>query len=247
MVKPGQIIEITLVRPDMVSQYQQKGYECKVGQKIEVRAEDLSPSSHKKICYICDYCGVEFKRIVYSNYRSKIEGNTKDACTKCSHSKRVKETCLQVYGVDNPMKVKEIQLKNQESNLNNFTNDSKYSCKYFEKGIPVSQGQKNLFDQLENFELNYKYQTYYIDLVKDNIAIEYDGKGHDLQVRLGKMNQEDFDKKEQAKIKEILKEFRLLKIIDRKDHFKNKITQEEIKEIKNFINGSDKFQTIIIS
>lgn len=246
MIKPGQIIEITLTRPDMVLQYRNKGYEGKIGQKIQVKAEDLSHQLHKKIQYICDYCGAEFERIIYSNYRSKKK-NDKDACVKCSRSKRAKETCLKTYGVDNPMKVKEIQLKNQESNINNFTNSSKYSCKYFEKGIPVSQGQKNLFDKLENFELNYKYQTYFIDLVKDNIAIEYDGKGHDMQVRMGKINQEDFDKKEQIKINEILKEFRLLKIIDKKDCFKNEITQKELEKIKDFINGSEKFQTIIIS
>lgn len=247
MIKPGQIIEITLVRPNMVTEYQEKGYDGKVGQKIKVKAEDLSMSSHKKIYYICDYCGTEFERIVYSNSRSKTEHNNKDACSKCCRSKRSKETCLNEYGVDNPMKVQEIQLKNQQSNLNNFTNNSKYACKYFEKGIPVSQGQKNLSDVLEGFELNYKYQTYFIDLVKDNIAIEYDGKGHDMQVRMGKLSQEDFDKKEQIKIDKILEEFRLLKIIDKKDCFKNEIAQEDINKIYDFINGSEKFCEIIIS
>lgn len=247
MIKPGQIIEITLVRPNMVTEYQEKGYDGKVGQKIKVKAEDLSMSSHKKIYYICDYCGTEFERIIYSNSRSKTEYNNKDACSKCCHLKRSKETCLNEYGVDNPMKVQEIQLKNQQSNLNNFTNNSKYACKYFEKGIPVSQGQKNLFDALGGFELNYKYQTYFIDLVKDNIAIEYDGKGHDMQVRMGKLSQEDFDKKEQIKINKILEEFRLLKIIDKKDCFKNGITQESINKIYDFINGSKKFCEIIIS
>lgn len=48
MIKPGQIIEITLVRPNMVTEYQEKGYDGKVGQKIKVKAEDLSMSSHKK-------------------------------------------------------------------------------------------------------------------------------------------------------------------------------------------------------
>lgn len=75
-------------------------------------------------------------------------------------------------------------------------------------------------------------------MVKDNIAIEYDGKGHDLGVRMGEINLLDFEKKEDKKQKEILENFRLLRIIDKKDRLKNKnkIIDLKIKEqIDNFI------------
>jgi hypothetical protein len=94
------------------------------------------------------------------------------------------------------MKVSEITLKCQNSKRNNFDGTKPYSCTTFEKGIPVSKGQLNLANILKEYELNFKYETYYIDLVKDNIAIEYDGRGHDMGVRIGNISLEDFLKKE---------------------------------------------------
>ena len=231
----------------MVEYYKEKGYEAEIGKILDVKGEDLTPSSHEKIVYICDYCGKEFSRIVYSNERSKKNGNTKDACKECSRTKRAKETCLINYGVDNPMKKEEFYEKNREGVQRSLENSIVKTCTIFEKGIPVSKGQLNLANILEGFELNYKYDRYYIDLVKDNIAIEYDGKGHDLEVRMGKKSLEDFNQKEKIKTFKILENFRLLRIIDKKDKFRNNITKEQEKEIKDFINGDKAYKEIIIS
>ena len=234
MIKPNQKIKIRLVRPNLVEYYTQKGYKGKTGEDIIVKAEDLTPVSHKKIVYICDYCGEEFERIVYSNERSKKGGNTKDACTKCSRNNRAKETCNIKYGVDNPMKVDDFYFKNRESVSAGFDNDVMKSCTAFVNGIPVSQGQIYISELIEESELNFKYDRYYIDIVKDNVAIEYDGKGHDLEVRMGKKSQEDFDKKEKTKTFSILQNFRLLRIIDKKDRFRKGIPDKYRQEILDF-------------
>lgn len=249
MIKEGQKIKICVVRNNIKNYYEEKGYQIKkLGEYIEVKAEDVSSGSHQKITYICDYCGEEFTRSIYSNERSKKGSNKKDACQKCSRTKRNKETNLIKYGVDNPMKVKEFQLECQNSKEDNFKNNG-YSSKFFEKGIPVSEGQMNIYKLLDNFEINYHYLTYYIDLVKDYVAIEYDGRGHDLGLRMGKISKNDFMKKEQEKQKEILKVFRLLRIIDKKDKLKKKenIDFYKIKEqIDIFIKSDDLYKEIII-
>ena len=138
-----QLIKINIVRNTMKEYYESKGYKIdKLGQEIYINTKDISPNSHIKINYICDYCGEEFERMPYSNSRSNKDGNFKDSCINCSRRKRVKETCLKKYNVDNPMKVKEIQLKCEKSrtlNNQNFNGSNFNSCQFFENGIPVSK------------------------------------------------------------------------------------------------------------
>lgn len=251
MVKPNQIFEIQICRPSIAEYYKEKGYEnAETGKRIEVKAEDLSSGSKFKIQYICDYCGKEFERSIQSNNRSKKNGNEKDACSDCCRCKRSKETSMIKYGVDNPMKVTEIQQKCEQSRINNpnFQNSNFISSSGFVNGIPVSQAQYNLSEILNDFILNYHYDKYYIDLIHDNIAIEYNGKGHDLEVKLNKCSEEEFKAHEQIKLQKVLEQFRLLIIIDKKDRFKNKNNiKPYLSQIKKFIEGTSDFQEIIIS
>lgn len=248
MVKENQFFKICICRNNLRQYYEEKGYEIKkIEDYIEVNAKDLTPSSHLKIKYICDYCGEEFDRIVYSNERSKKKNNTKDACIKCSRTKRNKETNMINYGVDNPMKVFDFQLKNQNNRENNF--GSLRSCSSFVNGVPVSKAQERISLLFPDFELNYHYQQYYIDLFYNNIAIEYDGKGHDLQVRMNKISPQDFKEKEKIKNNKVLEKYRLLRIIDKRDLLKENINIEkyQIKEkIENFIESDELYKEIII-
>lgn len=246
MIKENQKIEIYIPRQNIAQYYREKGYDCKTGQTIVIDAKDISSGSHKKIDYICDYCGAQFSRVVYSNERQK--DNSKDSCSKCSAEKR-KETSLKRFGVDNAMKLEEYQLKCEQSKINNnFDGSKNFSCTYFVNGIPVSQGQANLSKLFPNFKLNYHYRKYYLDLVYNNIAIEYDGKGHDLGVRMNKISLEDFLTNEKIKEKQILGQYRLLRIIDPKDRLRNKenITSAIITQINDFINSEIKYSKIEI-
>ena len=247
-----QLIKIKIVRNSMKEYYESKGYKIdKLGQEIYINSKDISNNSHIKITYICDYCGEEFERMPYSNSRSNKDGNFKDSCIKCSRKKRAKETCLKKYSVDNPMKVEEIQLKCEKSralNNQNFNGSKFNSCQFFENGIPVSKAQGLLKEFLPEYELNYHLGKYYIDLFHNNICIEYDGKGHDLGVRMNKISLEDFLSKENEKKNFILKNNRLLKIIDKKDFFKNEENiHKYINEIKDFIESDEIYKEIIIS
>lgn len=144
------------------------------------------------------------------------------------------------------MKVDEFYYKNRESTNKTLENNVFKSCTSFVNGIPVSQGQLYISELITGSELNFKYNRYYIDIVKDNIAIEYDGKGHDLEVRLGKKSQQDFDEKEKVKISSILLNFKLLRIIDKKDHFRKGISEKYQQEILDFINNDIPYKEIIV-
>lgn len=249
MIKKGQFFNIKICRKDMLEYYVSKGYIINnIGEYITVKAEDLTQGSRVEIEYECDYCGSIFSRQVYSNNRSKKDGNIKDACSKC-RTKRTKETSTLKYGVDNPMKVEEIQLKCENSKkLKNFENNKFHSASGFVNGIPVSKGQYNLKELFPEFELNFHYKKYYLDLKNDNIVIEYDGKGHDLEVRLNKTSLEDFLLKENIKEDEILKEFRLLRIVDKKDLFRKIENCNFYKsKIEQFIYSNKKYEKLIIS
>lgn len=65
--------------------YESKGY-CftKTGDILKVRAEDLSPGSHKKVKVRCDYCGNE-TYVVWKDYKNY--NYSKYACLHCRQTK----------------------------------------------------------------------------------------------------------------------------------------------------------------
>ena len=95
------------------------------------------------------------------------------------------------------MQVQEFIEKQRKSTAENenFSGSSPNSCSTFVHGIPVSQAQLHLAKHLPDFELNQVCGRYYIDLAYNDIAIEYNGRGHDMELRMGKITKEDFQKK----------------------------------------------------
>ena len=236
------------IAPTNIQYYRDKGYSPKMMEKLPINAKDISTGSKLKITFICDYCGAEFIREVCSNSRSKKDINQKDSCLTCSRNQRHKETCLFKYGVDSPMKVESFILKCQDGH-NNFEGDKNYTSSGFVNGIPVSMAQFNLKEIFSDFELNFKINKYFIDLYYNNVAIEYNGRGHDLEIRLNKISQEEFLNKEQLKKEKILLNNRLLIIKDSKDTLKNKnkITPQIIQKIQTFIESDVSYEEIVIS
>lgn len=248
MIKENQLIEVN-ISANNINHYRQKGYNPIMRQKLLVKAEDIPLASKQKIIYICDYCGKEFERTIGSNTRSKSKDNIKDACNICAKNNRVKETCKNRYSTENVMQVKEYKNKYLEHKRNDLFNKNYPTSYLFKNGIPVSLAQNNLYELLQNYELNYKFNEYYLDLFnqKENIAIEYNGKGHDLQVRLNKITTEKFQEKENIRKEKILNSnIRLLVIQDKKDIWKEK-NRIKLEEILNFIKSDQFYKEIIIS
>ncbi len=242
MIKSDELYEVTIVGTNL--EHYRKFYpDIKLMDKIQVKGTELPRSSHVKVKYICDYCGAIYERMKYSEIRS---GEEKNACKKC-RSLKSRDTCLRKYGVEHPMQVSDIHQRSVDNHIINFGKEYK-DCDFF-NGIPVSKAQKFICDSLENFQLNYKESGYFYDMfnIDLNIVIEYNGKGHDLQVRRGKITLEQFQEKEDIRKETILKKHRLLIIEDKKDKLRYKKYQPSIiNQILNFIHSDKKYDIIYL-
>ncbi len=142
--------------------YKNLGYDCKCGDIICVKTEELPKYARTIIHYQCDYCDI-IKEQQYQTYRSKLDNNIihKDACQKCAGIKR-KESNLLVYGVSSCMQLPEVQEKFKNTMMEKYgfdnpkkvdfinakieaTNLERYGTIYPMQNEEVKQRQINVF------------------------------------------------------------------------------------------------------
>lgn len=102
-----------------LKRYKDLGYDAKVGVPLIVRVEELTKGSHVIVEALCDYCHNEILRMTYNDYNYRIKHTNKIACFNCK-SEKTRETCLDMYGVDNYMKTKEGQQKAERTMLERY-------------------------------------------------------------------------------------------------------------------------------
>jgi hypothetical protein len=147
------------VAPSNYKNFLEKGYSVKVGDKIEISVYDLSNGSQRKILCRCDNCPIE-KNISYMTYLSNTKNLTINYyCNKCSNI-RAKQTNIERYGVDNPMKVKEFKDKLVETNIERYGVDNpmksdeikvKVENTNIERyGVKSALQNKEFFDKMQN-------------------------------------------------------------------------------------------------
>ena len=146
---------------------------------------------------------------------------------------KIKETCLEKYGVENAMQNKIIRNKGMQLGLENGK-------------FPSSKQQRYLCN-LFNGELNKLIKGCVCDIILEDkkIAIEYDGSGHWLCMKLGNISLEQFNEKEKKRENKIINAgYKLIRIISRKDL----LPQDEIiiKLINEISTLSDKLVKIDI-
>lgn len=113
MLVKNQLVEISWT-PATKNWLESKGYEFTgYRKKIQIKAEDLQPSSHIKVVVQCDYCENEFVT-EYLLYLRSIETG-KCRCKKCQKLK-YKDSCMAKFGVKNALQSKEIQDHIKETN-----------------------------------------------------------------------------------------------------------------------------------
>ena len=179
------------------------------GATLKVKIEDVPLGSHIDVQVKCDYCGKHYLTRYDGYIKRKQNDIPLDCCNDCKPRKnkelnmlrygvenqfqrenikiKIKEVMLEKYGANHPMKVQTIKEKAMKRMSDN-------------NGIECSKQQIYLC-QLFKGELNYiddSTKGYVIDIaLKDKkIAIEYNGGGHDLQVKLGNVSLEEFNNKE---------------------------------------------------
>lgn len=199
--------------------------------KIVIDVHNLKEKSNVKVDVKCDYCGIEFQQN-YGDYIKLGKNISKVACRKCM-SKKQKEVCRKLHGVDNISQIEEVKKKKEETCYENFgclypmqsnqvmkksknTMLNKYGVEHnllrpeikeivrtsnaktrFENGTIISSKAQRHICDIYNGMLNFPVDFYNLDiLLNDNIYVEYNGSGHDLNVRLGQITKEDFHRKE---------------------------------------------------
>lgn len=235
--------------------FQKLGYDVKNGCYIDIPIEHLTSGSGLKVLVICDYCNDIFEKQWRKHLISKD-----DCCQLCKTKKmmntslkrygnvcslqnieihkKVKETNIKRYGVEYPLQNEDIRKKT----VLNVINKSFYNR--------ITTKQQTTIHNIFGGEMNYCLYPYFVDIYfeKDCIFFEYDGGGHNLRVKFGKISQKNFDKNEKKRtsfLKSLgLKEFRII------DSSKkgNLPSKEKLIEIKNkafIILKQDMFSTYI--
>ena len=87
----------------------EKGYDCVPKGLVEVKVEDLRPKSSARVEFVCDYCG-EVSSSPYSDYAKR---SGKDCCKNCK-TKKMRDTCLELYGVESSMHIPGVAEKMSE-------------------------------------------------------------------------------------------------------------------------------------
>lgn len=111
--------------------------------------------------------------------------------------------------------------------------------KYSTNGIPTSKQQVYFASLFKNTILNYPVDKLFIDIAlpEQKIGIEYNGSGHDLAVKLNHISHQQFIRKEWSRRMILQKDgWKIIYIINPKDHKINLYTDDEYKKIFTYIN-----------
>lgn len=146
MLVPNQYI-ILKMSGTYSTHFKSLGYKFKYMDELKVPVKDLPESSHAKIKIQCDYCGYTFER----EYRYYImsQNTGLDGCKNCK-GKKIKETCLSKYGVENVFQLDEKKKKSKETCLEKYGVEYASSSKKFRDAVKNTCFKKYGVDNIAN-------------------------------------------------------------------------------------------------
>jgi hypothetical protein len=174
------------INPSNFNHYKDK-YDIKCGETIEIDILDLYENSKSKINVICDVCGKE-KMIANDMYNKNIKNGGYYACSRKCAQKKIENTTIEKYGVENPFQSDIIKEKIKETNL------VKYGVEYYTQteemlsktketclekyGVEHHLQKSDIFEKqiqtnLEKYGVNYYSQT---EMFKNKIKKTYNNK-----------------------------------------------------------------------
>lgn len=125
MIILPQTIEVVWNNANRVH-YENRGYVyTKNKGKFTINVIDLPITSSKKVRCLCDYCGSNFEtlyRLVCPYRKVKYESELKNVCGVNNHcfKEKVKEICLEKYGVVSPFCLDTIKEKSKQTRLTKY-------------------------------------------------------------------------------------------------------------------------------
>lgn len=260
----SQEVEVKVVGRNM-RYYEELGYEIpkyfnkkenkycvKRGTTITVKIKDIPKQSHVMVDAKCDYCG-EIIKVRYDAYNKQRENDIiNDCCNDCKVNKGIELNLLR-YGVGNQFQREEIKNKTIKTNVKKYgyyhpAKNPKIKAKIINtmsrNGNIETSRQQLYIHRVIGGELNYNDNTtgyYSLDIAfpNDNILIEYDGSGHDLQVKFGNMSKREFKNKEIIRSTILRRNgWKEITIISKKDFLPNEYKLRQIiNEAKDYFNN----------
>lgn len=215
------------------------GYDVPLNTYIDIKAKELPYGAGTKIKVQCDYCGKIFEK----SYRRYLETKDDICCYDCKTYKMIKSS-LRKYGNKCSLRNPEIERKMIENNNKKFGCDfplqnkeiwekthSSYLQNHSGDEVLTSKNQ-SIIAKLYDAKLNVPIGIYFADmLLNDNIIIEYDGTGHDLNVRLGGISQEELVQKENKRNKYMLSMgYKVARIVHNKEILPNRDVLLKLKD-----------------
>ena len=236
----------------------------KYGQSVTVSIQDLPSTSGKSVHVRCEYCGNIFTQPYRRYCTTKGKHCCKQCVgqkilevTVCKYgvttTQSISEiraktvaTCLQKFGYNNAMQNPTIRAKAQDTMIKKYGAPFSLESELLRtkitntlnshgKEIPTSTQQKLLADWLGG-QLNFRVGHYYADMYipDSNLCVEYDGGGHTLAVIMGRLTEQEFMEKQQARDSFFVEHgYKVLHLICKKDILPPK--QIVIQQITNII------------
>lgn len=178
----------------------------------------------------------------------KKYGAVSNLCLKETKD-RIKKTNLEKYGFEYSAQSQEGKDKRKETNLRKYGSENvmgneeiknKMRKSMYENGTCACSKAQRYLSILLKGELNYPFGYYNVDIYfpKLNVYIEYDGSGHNLNVRTGNITQEQFKRKQRKRYnylkKQNLKIIRMINMTDKlpSDKILHGIFKESISKLK---------------
>lgn len=144
-------------------------------------------------------------------------------------AKKIESTMISKYGIKNMFQDEKVREK------------ANFSLKKSKKH--KNSKQQTYIYSITGGEINYPVGRYSLDIAfpDEKIYIEYDGSGHDLPVRMGRMSEEEFSAKEKERSRVLYgKGWKELRIISFNDKLPDKIVLKEMidKNIKKILENN---------
>lgn len=247
MIKEKEII--IKGHPRNIKHYIGLGYDISCGDSISVKVSDLLSGSSYVVTTICDNCGNETKN-TFKDYYIYTKGLVEDFyCTKCK-SINSEKTCIEKWGVKNPMQNDSIKLKLKESlidkyGVDHYSKTDLYKEKFKKTCLERYGVDNHLKDNdikltikktnLEKYGVEYPMQSYLIKNKTRESNLEKYGVEHYSQTReckekVKKTSFENFGFENPMKSNEVKKKTKIKNLekygfdhISKTDKFKNTI------------------------
>ena len=140
-----------------IEKYRKLGYECIVGDIIDIKIEDLTLGSNSIITAQCDYCNNK-KSVSYKEYnRNKSLGDMYSCSRKCSVSKSIKSN-LEKYGVENIFQSEKIKDKIKDINLDKYNVEHYSQTKEYKEKVKTTHLDKygKYYRNTDDYKESYK-------------------------------------------------------------------------------------------